>query len=363
MAIECGSQIVICDVPIRIDTYKGCSHGCKYCFVKKRTNIDDIKKDNCLESLAKHIKGKRNSETAWCDWDIPIHWGGLSDPFQPCEKRYRVSLKALRIFAESGYPFIVSTKGKLIAEPEYLELLDKCNSVVQISMVCDKYNKLEPGAPTYQERLEMCKKIAPHCKRLIIRHQPYMTDVLNNVLENIPKLKDAGAYGITIEGLKTTRAINGFVKCGGEFVYPVETLKRHYWLIKSACEKAGLHFFCAENRLRTMGESLCCCGCEGVEGFKTNHFNINHIVAGEVVESTEKMREIGTAVPFKAIYQDAGSYEYIKRNSMASIMLKENVYFANKQILTSKTKSENKLNKLDKSDAAYMASVVENNIK
>ena len=75
------------------------------------------------------------------------------------------------------------------------------------------------------------------------------------------------------------------------------------------------------------------------------------------------MREIGTAVPFKAIYQDAGSYEYIKRNSMASIMLKENVYFANKQILTSKTKSENKLNKLDKSDAAYMASVVENNRK
>ena len=41
---DCGSQIVLCDVPIRFDTYKGCSHGCKYCFVYRKYNISKIKK-------------------------------------------------------------------------------------------------------------------------------------------------------------------------------------------------------------------------------------------------------------------------------------------------------------------------------
>lgn len=62
--------------------------------------------------------------------------GGVSDPFQPCERYYRMSYNALRVFAETKYPFVVSTKGRIIAEPEYLELLKKCNCVVQISMVC-----------------------------------------------------------------------------------------------------------------------------------------------------------------------------------------------------------------------------------
>ena len=44
--IACGTQIPFCDLPIRIDTYKGCSHNCKYCFVQRKTNIKNIKVDN-----------------------------------------------------------------------------------------------------------------------------------------------------------------------------------------------------------------------------------------------------------------------------------------------------------------------------
>ena len=41
---SCGSQVVLCDVPIRFDTYKGCSHACKYCFVQRKKDISDIDK-------------------------------------------------------------------------------------------------------------------------------------------------------------------------------------------------------------------------------------------------------------------------------------------------------------------------------
>ena len=41
---DCGSQVFLCDVPIRFDTYEGCSHDCKYCFASRKKSINVIKK-------------------------------------------------------------------------------------------------------------------------------------------------------------------------------------------------------------------------------------------------------------------------------------------------------------------------------
>ena len=54
---RCGSQVPICDVPIRFDTYKGCSHGCKYCFVFRKVDIKNIKLDETSTALLSFIKG------------------------------------------------------------------------------------------------------------------------------------------------------------------------------------------------------------------------------------------------------------------------------------------------------------------
>ena len=144
----------------------------------------------------------------------------MSDPFQPCERYYRMSYNALRVFAETKYPFVVSTKGRIIAEPEYLELLKKCNCVVQISMVCSSYDKLEEGAPSFEERLEIARKVAPSVKRLTVRIQPYMHEVYGEVYENLEKFKAAGAYGVIVEGMKFASKRPGLVKVAGDYTYP-----------------------------------------------------------------------------------------------------------------------------------------------
>lgn len=108
---SCGSQIILCEVPIRFDNYVGCSHGCKYCFVTRKADISQVKLGESTQALREFIAGKRTTDTQWCDWNIPLHWGGMSDPFQPAELQYRRSLDCLRIFAETQYPLIVSTKG------------------------------------------------------------------------------------------------------------------------------------------------------------------------------------------------------------------------------------------------------------
>ena len=312
MSINCGSQILLCDLPIHFDTYKGCSHACRYCFVQRKTDISKIEKDNCIKSLEKFVAGNRTKETNFCDWDIPLHWGGMSDPFQPCEKVDRISYRALQVFARTKYPFVVSTKGKLIAEPEYLDLIKQCNCVVQISMVCSKYDVLEKGAPTYEERLEMCRKVSKVAKRVIVRFQPYLIEVHKDILETLPKLKEAGVYGVTIEGMKFIKKKNGLVKVGGDFCYPVDKLKPKYQQIKDKCHELGLAFYCAENRLRTMGDAMCCCGVEGVEGFQTNKNNLIHLFNGDKLEYTDKQKEKDTAGCFKSCFQSAGYSQFIK---------------------------------------------------
>lgn len=317
---RCGSQVILCDLPIRFDTYSGCSHLCKYCFAVRKGIDRAITKDESPNTLRNWIGGKRTGETEWCDWDIPLHWGGMSDPFQPVELEMKVSFECLKVFAETKYPFVVSTKGtRILARPEYLELLDACNAVVQVSLVSPKFDILEPGAPPFEERLSDIVEISKHCKRVIVRIQPYIREVRQDILDNIPRYVKNGIYGITIEGIKYFQKRRGFIKVGADYVYPKEILAGDFEQIRDVCRKNGLHFFCAENRLRDMGESLCCCGIADLEGFRTNCANIVHGLAEGGINYTDRMKKVSGAC-FKAMGQDTMSSCYIRDHSFAEVM-------------------------------------------
>lgn len=294
---------------------------CRYCFVQLKYDIANITHGESAKALADFIGGKRNGESSWCDWDIPIHWGGVSDPFQPVEAKERLSYEALKVFAASKYPFVVSTKGRLIGDKEYLDLIKQCNCVVQISLVSPRYDRLEKGAPSFAERLGIIEKIAPHVKRVIVRAQPYTTDVLHDILAQIPMYADAGVYGLTIEGMKHKRKIAGMVKVAGDYCYPVQTLRKHFELIKDRCHHYGLKFYSAENRLRKMGDSLCCCGVDGLDGFTPNTYNLNHYLYDrQGFTPTQKMSESGTAYCLKASMQNTVGVNFLRNSSLVAAM-------------------------------------------
>lgn len=340
MGIACGSQAVLCEYPIRFDTYKGCSHGCRYCFAQTKVNLSEIKLDNCIQQLSNFINGRRSRETNWCDWDIPLHWGGLSDPFQPAEREGGISLKCLELFRATQYPVIISTKGVLITEEPYLSVLRDCNAVVQVSMVGSQYDVMEPGAPTFEQRLAMVEKLSENSKRVIVRAQPYLTTVHGEFLENIPRIKEAGAYGVTVEGMKFKKGKPGLVKEGGDWCYPQDLLESRYRQIRKACHEVGLKFFCAENRLRPMGDSYACCGCGDLDGFEGNPYNVVSLMNGREVEPTEKMRETGTATCFKALHQDAVSGKAISKGSFSDWMLRELESWEQRKVVRAHTEQE-----------------------
>lgn len=301
-----GSQIVLCDLPVHFDTYWGCSHGCTYCFANSAKNKRRvIKGKESVVALKYFISGKRTLNTRWCDWDIPIHWGGLSDPFQPIEKESGRSLKCLRLFAETGYPFAFSTKGALIVESPYIDVLQDCNVVAQVSMLSPRYDEIELGAPPYAKRLIMVEKLASVAHRVIVRAQPYSLGLLDDILAALPLYASAGVYGVSFEGMKWSRKKEGLVKVGKDWCFPVEKLERDYQQIRDACHDNRLVFLCAENRLRIkMSDDLCCCGVGGLEGFETNIANLNHMTEDGEIEYTENMQQVGTGGTFRPLVQN-----------------------------------------------------------
>lgn len=316
--VDCGSQITICDMPVHFDNYDGCSHACKYCFAQRKgKDISKIKPlKGAYNGVKNFIEGKRQVDTNWCDWDIPIHWGAMSDPFQPIEKSNKnndgSTLNILKLFAETKYPIVISTKGKLCIEEEYLELLKECNVVMQVSCLSKYYDKIEQGAPSYEERLKVIEKLVDNVQRVIVRCQPYMPQVKNDMLKHsLQDFADAGVYGCVFEAMKYyKKPLNceyELVRVGNDLCYDDRLLKQHFEQMKQKCHDLGMKFYSGENRLRTMGDDLCCCGCSDL--FKINTYNCNHLLNGDKVEPTERMKQKGTGKVAHALDQSVGTYE------------------------------------------------------
>lgn len=255
----------------------------------------------------------------------------MSDPFQPAEKIHRRSFECLKVFAETQYPFVVSTKGSIIADKEYLDLISKCNCAIQISMCCSSYDRLERGAPTFNDRLEILKKISKTGKRTIVRLQPVIIEHLDEIIDNIHKFKENGAYGVIVEFMKFFKgAPKNTIKVGGDNVYPYSVVFNSFNKIKQECIKNQLKIFAGENRLRKYGDSLTCCGVGDL--FKVNEYNFNHILFENKIEPTNRMCENGTAYCFKAVYQDGQhDTEYWEKQNFKNFML--NYYVRKKELI------------------------------
>ena len=84
-----------------------------------------------------------------------------------------------------------------------------------------------------------------------------------------------------------------------------------------------MKFYSGENRLRPMGDSMTCCGIDGLEGFKGNDYNLCMLVNGKAPEPTALMKEIGTGTCFGALNQAAGYNKKINSQSFYGLMQEE----------------------------------------
>ena len=153
------------DIPFSqsINPYRGCEHGCVYCFARPSHAYLDLSpgldfetklyaKTNAAERLRAELS-KRGYRCA------PISLGINTDAYQPIEKRYRVTRQLLEVLAECRHPVSLITKSALILRD--LDLLAPmaaqglAHVYVSITTLDNRLSsKLEPRAAAPHTRLK-----------------------------------------------------------------------------------------------------------------------------------------------------------------------------------------------------------------
>ena len=153
------------DIPFdrSINPYRGCEHGCFYCFARPTHAYLGLSPGLDFESrlFAKQdVARLLERELAAPKYvAAPIALGTNTDPYQPIERQYRITRSVLEVLRQARHPATIVTKSNLV-----LRDLDILSDMARDGLVkafvslttLDRAlaRKMEPRAPTPEKRLE-----------------------------------------------------------------------------------------------------------------------------------------------------------------------------------------------------------------
>ncbi|QYU68652.1 PA0069 family radical SAM protein [Leptolyngbya sp. 15MV] len=190
-----------------INAYRGCEHGCVYCFARPTHAYHDLSpgldfetrlfaKPNAAELLRATLAKPRYRPR-------PIAMGTNTDPYQPIERRYRITRQVLEVCLEACHPVTITTKSDrvlddldLLAEMARHRLVAVAISVTTLDPRLSA--KLEPRAASPDKRLNAlahlaASRIPNHCSIA-----PVIPAITDEFMEEI--IARAGALGIGSAG-------------------------------------------------------------------------------------------------------------------------------------------------------------------
>jgi DNA repair photolyase len=202
------SQFLFCYYPLRLDTYDQCSFNCPFCFMTKRggnfntsRQVSSISVDTVRRRMEEAKKQESKSiVTEFIAQRIPIHFGGVSDPFSAFEIAERKSLKVLKILNDYNYPTIISTKSNLIVEQEYIEVIKDGVYILQISLSPELTHSFKENA--LKQLIKKISILASNNIEVCIRLQPILLGKVDNYQRIIHELINSGVKHYVVEHLK-----------------------------------------------------------------------------------------------------------------------------------------------------------------
>ena len=159
------------DVPFdrSINPYRGCEHGCIYCFARPTHAYLGLSPGLDFESrlfykpdAALLLEQELRHPKYDCDL---IALGTNTDPYQPIEREYEITRRILEVFARFNHPVGVVTKSALVlrdidilAPMAVKGLAQVCVSVTTLDRELSR--RLEPRATTPPRRIETIRRLS-----------------------------------------------------------------------------------------------------------------------------------------------------------------------------------------------------------
>ena len=152
-----------------INPYRGCEHGCIYCFA--RPNHEYLGFSAGLDFETKILVKEQAPELLWRELMLPswkpqtLAISGVTDAYQPIERRLKLTRRCLEVLAEFRNPVVIITKNELVTRDIDLlsDLARHDAALVFISVTSlqsELARTLEPRASQPQRRLAAIEALA-----------------------------------------------------------------------------------------------------------------------------------------------------------------------------------------------------------
>jgi len=146
--------------PLAVNLYRGCGHGCTYCYAPEATFID-------RQEFIKAAPRKDIIEKLEKDTPSAAHSGEKGnvllcftcDPYQPINEFYGLTRQAIEILHNNGFGVTILTKGGERAESDFDLLGPRDEFATTLTFLDEqKSRQWEPGAAIPEERIEALRK-------------------------------------------------------------------------------------------------------------------------------------------------------------------------------------------------------------
>jgi DNA repair photolyase len=190
-----------------VNPYRGCEHGCIYCFARPTHAFHDLSPGIDFESrlfakpdaakLLHAALSKRGYEVA------PIALGTNTDPYQPIEEHWRITRSILELLLETKHPFTITTKSDrvvrdldIIAPAARLGLAAVAISLTSLDPKI--HRTLEPRAPAPRKRLAAIRALSDAGVPTFASIAPVIPQITDQEMESLVEAAaSAGARGAT----------------------------------------------------------------------------------------------------------------------------------------------------------------------
>jgi DNA repair photolyase len=214
-----------------INPYRGCEFGCKYCYARYAHEFMELREPELFETkiYAKRFNAPsfraelRRVKRGECIWI-----GTATDPYQPAERRFRITRQMLEVLAaQRGLDFGITTKSDLVShDAELLGQISRRNAVrvnLTITTLDDALARLlEPRAPRPALRLAALKKLTEAGVAVGVLAHPVMP-LINDSEKSLDAICEAAARN----GASFFSAAPLFLKpCAQQVFFPF--LEQHF---------------------------------------------------------------------------------------------------------------------------------------
>jgi len=189
-----------------INPYRGCEHGCIYCFARPTHAYHDLSPGLDFESklfakptaptLLREELSKRGYVAR------PIAFGTNTDPYQPIEAHWQITRECIKVLAETDHPLTITTKSdRVVRDIDLLAPMAARGLAVVAVSVTSLESKIaqtvEPRAPHPERRLTAVRRLADAGIPVVVSVAPVIPAITDHEIEHIvERAAESGARTI-----------------------------------------------------------------------------------------------------------------------------------------------------------------------